>query len=149
MSYRLLVCGGRYYGRPKRPEIALEVERAAAEAAYLIVWLDKLVATRGVPSFVLSGGAKGADLLAEAWRRERGYVGRAEQADWDRLGRKAGIVRNKLMLDVLRAVRDAPKLVVAFPNRDARGFPSTGTAHMMEIARAAGVEVLEADKVVL
>lgn len=149
MSYRLLVCGGRYYGRVKLPNNAKDAERAALQEAYLPVWLDNLVKVRGVPSFVISGGAKGADLLAEAWRRERGYVGRSEQADWDRLGRKAGIVRNKLMLDVLRAIRDAPKLVVAFPDRDARGSPSTGTANMMEIARAAGVEVLEADKVAL
>lgn len=149
MTYRLLICGGRYYGRVKVPNNAKDAERAAQQRAFLPVWLDKLVQVRGVPSFVLSGGAKGADLLAEAWRRERGFVGRVEQADWDRLGRKAGRVRNKLMLDVLRAVRDAPKLVVAFPNRDARGLPSIGTANMMEIARAAGIEVLEADRIVL
>ena len=53
------------------------------------------------------------------------------QADWAGLGRKAGPIRNKLMLD-----EGKPDLVVAFPG-------GRGTAHMTRIARGAGIEVIE------
>jgi hypothetical protein len=52
-------------------------------------------------------------------------------ADWAGLGRKAGPIRNEQMLS-----EGQPHLVVAFPG-------GRGTAHMVGIARAAGVEVIE------
>ena len=51
--------------------------------------------------------------------------------DWEKHGRAAGPIRNKLMLDEGR-----PDLVVAFPG-------GRGTANMVKQASAASVEVIE------
>lgn len=153
MEYRLLVCGSRTYGVPKKSIIGgqfvvqePEQWRAEKEQSYLKLWLDKLVLQRGRPSFVITGGADGADTFAEHWRVARGLPGRVENADWTRLGRKAGVVRNKLMLDLLCVVPGPPKLVVAFPRLSEMNI---GTTHMMTIARAKGVEVINASETII
>jgi hypothetical protein len=59
---------------------------------------------------VIEGDAHGADRMAGEWARRHGVENTKFCADWDRLGRKAGPIRNQLMLDEGR-----PDLVVAFP----------------------------------
>lgn len=112
---RVLVCGGRDY----------------ADNAMLTATLDRLHAERGF-SLVIAGGARGADTMAEEWARARGIACDVYRADWEGLGRKAGPIRNGRML-----TEGKPQLVVAFPG-------GRGTAHMVRIAREAGVEVIEA-----
>jgi hypothetical protein len=76
----------------------------------------------------------GADSLAAAWAMSRGIPTLAFPADWKKDGKAAGFIRNATML------RDGrPELVVAFPG-------GKGTAHMVNLARAAGVPVLESAK---
>ena len=111
---RVLVCGGRDYA---------DRERLHAE-------LDRLHQERRF-SYLIAGGARGADTLAEQWAKARGLPHETYRADWTGLGRKAGPIRNQRMLDEGR-----PHLVVAFPG-------GRGTAHMVGIAQAAGVEVIE------
>lgn len=108
---RVLVCGGRYY----------EDEQRVFEA------LDEL---SGV-SEVIEGGAKGADFFAKSWAKIRNIPRRTFPADWDRLGKAAGYIRNKQMLE-----EGKPDLVVAFPG-------GKGTANMIKLAREANVEVIE------
>jgi hypothetical protein len=110
---RVLVCGGRDYD-----------DRDALFAA-----LDRLHAEHHF-SAVIAGGARGADTLAAQWAEHRGIAAEIYMAEWERLGRKAGPIRNQRMLTEGR-----PDLVVAFPG-------GTGTAGMMGIARQAGVEVI-------
>jgi predicted Rossmann-fold nucleotide-binding protein len=110
---RVLVCGGRDYD-----------DRDALYAA-----LDSLHAEHGF-MVVIAGGARGADTLAAEWAGDRGIPTQVYMAEWERLGRKAGPIRNQRMLDEGR-----PDLVVAFPG-------GTGTAGMMGIARKAGIEVI-------
>jgi predicted Rossmann fold nucleotide-binding protein DprA/Smf involved in DNA uptake len=78
---------------------------------------------------VVSGGARGVDSIAAA-AREVGLAMREFPADWARLGRGAGFVRN-------RAIVDAAQVVVAF--WDGR---SRGTAHTIGLAREAGRQVV-------
>lgn len=131
-----LICGGRDYGRVLNPRDPADVERAARQAARLTADLDDLVLLRGFPGKVITGGAPGADTLADEWRSRRGYAGQVVKADWDRLGRRAGIVRNTQMLTILRAIKVARKAVIHFPGGD-------GTANMVAQALAAGnVEVI-------
>ena len=111
---RVLVCGGRQFD-----------DRDMLNAA-----LDKLHHER-VFSLVISGGAPGADSLAEAWAKAAGVACKVYNADWETLGRKAGPIRNEQML-----VEGRPDLVVAFPG-------GRGTAHMVRIAREAGIEVID------
>lgn len=113
---RVLVCGGRRYTDWQRLAWVLD----AAHAAH---GFDELA----------SGAASGADGLALAWARERGVPARAYPADWKGEGRAAGPARNRRMLADFK-----PELVIAFPG-------GAGTAHMMRIARAAGVWTVEVE----
>jgi hypothetical protein len=89
------------------------------------------------PSFVIEGGARGADALARAWRTEREVPGYTVEADWNRYGRSAGTIRNRNMLINARksAVDCGMTLVVlAFPG-------GRGTADMVDRAEREGVKV--------
>jgi len=90
-------------------------------------------------TFVLiQGGAKGADKLADEWAAcENGYSVERLQFDakWDEHGKAAGPIRNGRMLDEGR-----PDLVIAFVDKPLA--ESKGTAHMVRIAREAGVKTI-------
>lgn len=58
---------------------------------------------------ILSGGARGVDLLAEAWARSMGLPVIRYNPDWKQFGRGAGIIRNRTMVenaDALLAIWD-------------------------------------------
>lgn len=105
----ILVCGGRDF----------------ADQALLDRTLDELG-----PCAVIHGDAPGADRLAKRWALDRAVPQRPYPADWRRHGRRAGPLRNQLMLDRERAI----SLVVAFPG-------GTGTADMVRRATARGIQV--------
>jgi hypothetical protein len=46
---------------------------------------------------IVSGGAKGADKLGERYAREKGYICKIFEADWDKNGKAAGFIRNEEM----------------------------------------------------
>jgi hypothetical protein len=78
----------------------------------------------------------GADRHAADWalaNRKNGVVHLPFPADWQRLGKAAGPIRNTRMLTEGR-----PDLVVAFHDALTK---SRGTANMIEQAEKAGVEV--------
>ena len=77
------------------------------------------------------GAARGADKMAGSWARIAHIPVTAYPADWDGNGKAAGPIRNRLMLDDFK-----PDLVVAFPG-------GKGTAHMVSIARKAGLPIQE------
>jgi len=112
---RLLVTGGRDYWD--------EIE--------LFNTLDEIAEYRDI-SVVIHGNAAGADTLAGTWARDRGIPVISVPADWQRYGRQAGPIRNRLMLEQCK-----PDLVVAFKG-------GRGTKDMVTISRAAGIEVIEA-----
>lgn len=76
---------------------------------------------------IITGGATGADTAALDWAHVRYLKTQIFYADWS-VGRAAGILRNIEMLK-----ESQPDLVVGFPG-------GTGTAHMIGIARKAGIE---------
>ena len=53
---------------------------------------------------VLSGTARGVDTLGEAWVLRNGIPIEYFSADWDRLGNRAGMVRNAQMADKAEAL---------------------------------------------
>lgn len=83
------------------------------------------------PSLVIEGGAKGADSLARDWAYMNFVPFLEHPANWPKYGNSAGPIRNVEMLNIYK-----PDLVVAFPG-------GKGTAHMVKIAREAGIEVIE------
>ena len=50
-------------------------------------------------SEVVSGGARGADSLGAAWAKSRGIPTNIFLPEWDKYGRGAGFVRNKLIVE--------------------------------------------------
>ena len=112
---RVLVCGGRDFADQR-----LFDERMAQVDA--LCWI----------ATVVQGDARGADRMAKLWaiKMRRGLL--SYPADWDQFGKRAGVIRNTRML-----VDSEPDLVLAFPG-------GRGTAHMVQIAREAGVTVWEA-----
>jgi hypothetical protein len=110
----VLVCGGRDYDNQ----------------ALVDETLDALCETVTV-ALLVNGGATGADRCASAWAVKRGVSLQMFHANWVTEGNRAGPLRNERMLKEAE-----PDLVIAFPG-------GRGTAHMVCIARAAGVRVIE------
>lgn len=65
---------------------------------------------------VVTGGARGADRLAEEEASRLGLTVVTHNADWNRLGKAAGPIRNQMML-----AAEQPQFVVAFWNGRSRG----------------------------
>lgn len=117
----VLVCGGRGFG------LSL-VERAIVFGA-----LDALHSSQGV-EILIHGGAPRADSVAGEWAAERGVLARVFHAQWDKLGKQAGPIRNRQMLE-----RGKPSVVIAFPG-------GRGTANMVTLAEGAGVPVRRVER---
>lgn len=111
---RVLVCGGRNFSNRKM----------------LYDTLNALHIRLGF-SVVIEGEAKGADLMSKDWAEDHDIEVDEYPAKWRVYGKSAGYKRNTQML-----VEGKPDLVVAFPG-------GRGTAMMVEIAKNAGVEVME------
>ena len=95
--------------------VAVVGSRGFGDYAYLKKSLDAEVSRLGVRSVrIVSGGARGADSLAEQYAREKGFLLKVFPADWDRYGKAAGYIRNK---DIIRNC----DLCVAFWDGQSRG----------------------------
>ena len=109
----IIVTGGRHYH----------------DRAFLFNTLDTLYAEcRGI-SFIIHGGAIGADTLAGEWARARGVLELVYPADWARYGVASGPIRNREML-----YEHSEALVVAFPG-------GRGTKNCVETARKLKMKV--------
>ena len=106
--FRVLVTGGRDFKNKQQ------------------VWdeLDKIK-----PDILISGGAKGADSLAEQWAKARGVVIERYDPDWKKEGKKAAFLRNQRMVD-----EGKPHMLVAFKG-------GKGTEHQVNITRKAKIPV--------
>lgn len=82
---------------------------------------------------VIQGDATGADSLAADWAASEGIQPVTCWPLWRFYGKAAGAIRNQRMLEL------APDMVVAFPG-------GVGTAHMVRIARKAGIKVHEVQR---
>jgi YspA, cpYpsA-related SLOG family len=80
--------------------------------------VEQFVAAMPAGTIVVSGGARGVDRFAEEAAKRLGLEVRVFRADWDRLGAKAGPIRNS------EIVANADR-VVAFWNGKSRGTLDT------------------------
>jgi hypothetical protein len=114
---RLVVTGGRDY----------------CNTARIFAALDELHARKPV-TVLIEGEARGVDVRAKAWARQRGIAFDPFPADWDNLGPAAGPIRNGWMIDLGK-----PDFALVFPG-------GTGTADMLGKVKAAGIpyEVVDA-----
>lgn len=114
--HKVLVCGSRDYTDQDRIYEVLD-----AYHARIGPWL-----------LIISGGARGADEIAEDWARSRKVDHLTLYAKWDTDGKGAGPIRNR------RMAAKRPKLVLAF----SRDFDaSRGTSDMIKVAEKLNIKV--------
>jgi hypothetical protein len=77
-------------------------------------WIQK----NGKPTLIVSGGAKGADELAEIYAKECGIPLEVIRADWNSYGRKAGPMRNSQIVQLCSHI-------LAFPSHQGKGTQDT------------------------
>lgn len=77
---------------------------------------------------IVSGGAKGADSLAERYAKEKGYKLKVFPADWDKYGKSAGYIRNEEMHRYISQFEE--RKCVAFWDGE-----SKGTAHSFNLCK--------------
>jgi ABC-type Fe3+-hydroxamate transport system substrate-binding protein len=135
---RVLVCGGRNFGRVPRDtpanEIANAIAKAEAEKQFLNLVLNWHHNDEPFTALI-EGDAKGADRLAGKWAEANQVPLYKFIADWKRLGLAAGFVRNSEMI-----TEGKPSLVIAFPG-------GNGTKDMINQAKRAGIKVIEVNYV--
>ena len=85
---------------------------------------------------IISGTARGADKLGERYANEYGYEVVRFPANWDRLGKRAGYVRNAEMAKYAVSDGSIGVLVACWDGA------SKGTKHMIDLANKYGLEVL-------
>jgi len=68
--------------------------------------------------YLVSGGARGTDQMAERYAKEKGYSMIILKPNWNKLGRGAGLARNT---DIV----EASTHVLAFLSPESRGTPDT------------------------
>jgi hypothetical protein len=112
MKYRVLICGSRNYNE------------LSSVREFLARNIDSI-------ECIIEGGARGADRCARMAAESLGIPVITFEADWKQYGKRAGPIRNQLMLDA-----GNPHYVLAYPMPD-----SIGTWDMMKRAEKAGVPV--------
>lgn len=95
----------------------------------LVQTIDKYQESNHVV-LIVSGGAKGADLLAERYAYENKILTQIYKPDWKNKGKAAGIIRNKL-------IADASDIVFAFWD----GI-SPGTNHIIEYCKNKRIKLI-------
>lgn len=109
----------------KGRRIAIVGSRGWADVEAIREFIDSLHAS----TVVISGGARGVDIMAIELAYGRGLKTEVYRADWDAYGPSAGYIRNKVLVEKCDEV-------VAFWDGK-----SKGTKHTIDIARAAGKKV--------
>ncbi len=107
---KVLICGSRGINDPA--VVAQAVERSGM-----------------TPTHIVSGGARGVDTLARLYAQSRGVEFTEYVADWDRYGKRAGFLRNCVMVGVVDAV-------IAVWDGSSRG-----TKHSIDYATSKGKQV--------
>lgn len=94
--------------------------------------IEKVINKLSPGDTVISGAARGADSIADSLAVDRGdLISIVIAADWDRLGKRAGFVRNIEMLE------KKPDIVYAFPLGESRG-----TRHTIREAEKRNIPVI-------
>lgn len=127
-KFRVIISGGRDFGLIKDRNDPEDVQRAEDDKR---MFRDTMETCVPADALIIEGGATGADALAKAWAIHNGVEYLTFYAMWNVHGKAAGPRRNQRALD-----EGKPDLVIAFPG-------GAGTAHMVKIAKAAGIPVIE------
>ena len=102
--------------------------RTFSDFDFLKKKLDHLLSNYSPNVIIVSGGAKGADTLAERYANEKGYEKMIFYADWKKFGNQAGYIRNRQMHEFISKQKN--RGVVAFWDGK-----SNGTKHSFSLAK--------------
>lgn len=104
-------------------KIAIVGSRTFEDYDAMCSFVEEKLADMGCSTIeaVVSGGARGADILAERYAQKRGLQMIVFPAEWKKYGRRAGFIRN---VDIIRAC----DVCFAFWNGESRG-----TQHDIEL----------------
>ena len=116
MTHRLAVVGSRDFPDESYWVVRYEIQRIG----HRLGWDMTLV----------SGGARGVDTMAERAAAEFDIPIRVHRAEWKRYGRRAGMIRNEMI------VADADEMLAFFADQ-----PTPGTSDSIRRARAKGIPV--------
>ena len=120
----------------KEARIIIAGSRDFNDYEYLKEELTQFIANHPNRQFtIVSGAARGADRLGERFARENNISVKRFPAEWDKLGRGAGYIRNAQMLDYISR-SDCAGYVIAFWDGKSRG-----TMHTVEYAKKLGKPV--------
>lgn len=111
--FRVIIAGGRDF----------------ADYTLLSETMDDYLSSITDDIFIVCGQARGADTLGEQYAKEHGYQVNYFPADWNRLGKSAGYIRNTEM------AKNADALVAFWDSH------SLGTKHMIATAERLGLDV--------
>lgn len=112
MEFNVIICGSRDYDNYEKLKDACDF------------YLSRKIQS-GEKVVIISGGARGADSLGEKYAKERGLEVKIFPADWEKYGKRAGIIRNKKMAEIANAC-------IAFPNAYSE---NKGTRNMITLAK--------------
>ena len=93
-------------------------------------FIREVINEHGLPSQVVSGGARGADSLANTWAMSRGIPMITHLPNWNLYGKRAAFIRNSKIID------DAD-ILIAFPSISGKGTQMT-----MKLAETSGIECI-------
>ena len=97
-------------------------------------WFDYIERNYGRISRVIEGGARGADTLCRDEAMRRGLPFDTVKAEWDRYGKRAGMLRNREMIELAERIHGEDRIVgLAF-----LAPASKGTRDMMRQMEEAG-----------
>lgn len=123
-EFKILVCGGRDF---KDEDLVF---------AYLFAICKRIRKglSKSVPIIIIEGGATGADFFAGNFAKKFKYYFNIhhirEPANWDKYKKKAGMTRNRKMLEY------NPKLCVAFEGEN-------GTLDMVGLCKSNGIKTIK------
>lgn len=119
----VIVCGGRSFANYPAVEKYLDMLHAIFRFDLVIHGDNK--GHQGKP---------GADQLADRWATSRHVDVKKFWAEWDKYGKSAGPIRNRIMI-----ILGKPHVVIAFPG-------GKGTRNMMLQAGDHGIKVIDLSK---
>ena len=108
--------------------VAIVGSRTFSDYALVVKIIDRLITQSGGDLVIVSGGASGADSIAEDAAHMRLVPVTVILPDWNKFGKSAGFRRNK------EIIASADRVIALFGD----GPRSKGTQHSVNLAIAAG-----------